>query len=850
MIEIKNIVKNYITGDTIVNALQDVSICFRESEFVSILGQSGCGKTTLLNILGGLDRYDSGDLIINGKSTKEFKDKDWDSYRNHHVGFVFQNYNLIMHLSVVENVELALTIAGLNKKERREKAIEALKQVGLEDQIYKKPNQLSGGQMQRVSIARAIVNNPEIILADEPTGALDSETSVQVMDILKQISNNHLVIMVTHNKELAEQYSTRIINILDGKMISDTNPFEYTPPQEDNEKQTTTLEQTSDEQPQKTKDKKVKSAMGFWTALRLSFKNLLTKKGRTFMTSFAGSIGIVGIALILAVSNGFTGYINNLQSNTLSGYPIAVSTIAVDMETIMAGDITLGKDKDENQFPDLDHVIVDTPQTTVNLASMAHYNYLSPAFLQYIKEFEQQDAKRSEDDKLMNAISYSCASPLVVITKQNDDVKKIATEIENNPLTGDISSIFYEGLDNPDFVKSQYDLLYGKYPQNKNEVALVITKNNKISQKILNKLGFETPLKADGETYEEIKFSDICGENGVGGKEYQIVLNDQFYNPIYDGETLKEFGVNDVTTLYDHEKNIKLKVTAVLRVKESSPMEIYSTGIAYSPELTKYISEIERQSLVVKTQLASTEKIYIPFAMEVATIKESFDSISKMKAYVALGFNVELSTELCNEYALQMLGASSIPIGIKIYPKNFDAKDKITTYLSEWNTTDEGKTNYIKYSDATEMLSSTMGQMVNIISYVLIAFAAISLIVSSVMIGIITYASVIERTKEIGVLRSIGARKKDISRVFNAETMLIGVCSGLIGVLLAFALTFPISAIIKAVAGGAIAESLAVLDPLAALILVVISTSLTLISGLVPSRIAAKKDPVKALRSE
>lgn len=849
MIEIKNIVKNYITGDTTVNALKDVSIAFRESEFVSILGQSGCGKTTLLNILGGLDRYDSGDLVINGKSTKEFKDKDWDAYRNHYVGFVFQNYNLIMHLSVVENVELALTIAGLSKKERREKAIDALVQVGLKDQIYKKPNQLSGGQMQRVSIARAIVNNPSIILADEPTGALDSETSVQVMDILKQISSNHLVIMVTHNKELAEQYSTRIINILDGEMISDTNPYEYVEPETKQQPQEV-VEQQENPSPKKPKDKKVKSAMGFWTALVLSFKNLLTKKGRTFMTSFAGSIGIVGIALILAVSNGFTGYIDNLQSNTLSGYPIAVSTIAVDMETIMSGDITLGKDKNENQFPDLDHIIVDTPQTTVNLATMAHYNYLSPAFLQYIKDFEQQDAKRSESDKLMNDISYSYASPLVVITKQNGDVKKISTEIENNPLTGEISSIFYEGLDNPDFVKSQYDLLYGKYPQGKNEVALVITKNNKISQKLLNKLGFETPLKDDGQTYEEIKFSDICGENGEGGKQYQIVLNDQFYNPIYDGDNLKEFGVNDVTTLYDHEKNIKLNVTAVLRVKETSPMEIYSTGIAYSPELTKYISDIERQSFIVKSQLASTEKIYVPFQMEVATIKEGFDSISKMKAYVALGFNVELSTELCNEYALQMLGASSIPIGIKIYPKNFDAKDKITTYLSEWNATDEGKTNHIKYSDATEMLSSTMGQMVNIISYVLIAFAAISLIVSSVMIGIITYASVIERTKEIGVLRSIGARKKDISRVFNAETMLIGVCSGLIGVLLAFALTFPISAIIKAVAGGAIAESLAVLDPLAALVLVVISTSLTLISGLVPSRIAAKKDPVKALRSE
>ena len=849
MIEIKNIVKNYITGDTTVNALKNVSIAFRESEFVSVLGQSGCGKTTLLNILGGLDRYDSGDLVIDGKSTKQFNDKDWDAYRNHYVGFVFQNYNLIMHLSVVENVELALSIAGLNKKERREKAIEALKQVGLENQINKKPNQLSGGQMQRVSIARAIVNNPQIILADEPTGALDSETSVQVMDILKQISKNHLIIMVTHNKELAEKYSTRIINILDGEMISDTNPFEYTAPQQPEEQSAPAPDNTT-ATTKKSKDKKVKSAMGFWTALRLSFKNLLTKKGRTFMTSFAGSIGIIGIALILAVSNGFTGYINNLQSNTLSGYPIAVSTIAVDMETIMSGDITLGKETGEGNFPDIDHVVVDTPQTTVNLATMAHYNYLSPDFLQYVKDFEEEDAKRSDDKKLMNAISYSYASPLVVITKQNNYVKKIATEIENNPLTGEISSIFYEGLDNQDFVQSQYDLLYGKYPQNKNEVALVIPKNNKISQKVLAKLGFETHLKEDGLTYENLSFAEICGENGVGGKEYQIVLNDQYYNPIYNGENITNFGINNVSTLYDHEKNIKLNVTAVLRVKETSPMQIYSTGIAYSPELTQYISSIERQSLVVQTQLASTEKIYIPFQMEVATITEGFDSITKMKAYVSLGFNIELSTELCNEYALQMLGASSIPIGIKIYPKNFDAKDEITTYLSNWNKTETGKTNQIKYSDATEFLSSTMGQMVNIISYVLIAFAAISLIVSSVMIGIITYASVIERTKEIGVLRSIGARKKDISRVFNAETMLIGVCAGLIGVLFAFTLTFPISAIIKAVAGGAIVESLAVLDPLAALVLVVISTSLTLISGLIPSRIAAKKDPVKALRSE
>ena len=861
MLQLKHIVKNYVAGDTTVKALKGVSVDFRESEFVSILGPSGCGKTTLLNIVGGLDRYTSGDLIINGKSTKEFKDSDWDTYRNHSIGFVFQSYNLISHLSVLGNVELALSLSGVSKKERKKLALNALKEVGLKDQANKKPNQLSGGQMQRVAIARALVNDPDIILADEPTGALDSKTSAQVMNILKKISTNKLIIMVTHNAELANAYSSRIISMTDGTIINDNNPYkienentEETSLNENLEENKTELNNTNKEvstEPNKNETKKPrrkklkKSAMGYGTALSLSGKNLLSKKGRTFMTSFAGSIGSIGVALVLAISNGFTNYINKLQSDTLSGYPIAISTVAVDLNTITDG--SLADNERPQEFPDGDEIIVNEPSN--NYISFSHYNFISPEFINYVKEYEKND-----NNKTINDISFSYASPLNILTKKGDSVVKVSTNITNSVVSGSTSAAFYEGLPSKSFIESQYDVLYGSYPTNKFEVALVISSTNQMQKSMLDALGIEYTANESG--YENINFSDIVGENG---KEYKIVLNNDYYGTDNFRWTTQNVPDSqdkptsaDLEGLYDNSNNITLKVSGILRVKPETALSVYSSGIVYSPELTTHINSIERQSEIVKAQLNEQTNLIVPYVMNVSELglNQSFSNIPYFKAFVKNAYDVELSTEQVIEYALQGVCASTIPTSIKIYPKDFDGKDKITTYLSNWNNTEQGKTNKIVFSDATQLLSSTMGQMVNIISYVLIAFASISLIVSSVMIGVLTYASVIERTKEIGVLRSIGARKKDISRVFNSETFIIGFAAGLIGIIISYALCPIINLIILNLANGVINTSLAVLNPLHALLLVAISTVLTLISGLIPSRIAAKKDPVKALRTE
>lgn len=827
MIKLDHITKTYTAGDAVVSALNNVSITFREKEFVSILGPSGCGKTTLLNILGGLDRYDSGDICVNNISTKNFKDKDWDAYRNHYIGFVFQNYNLIPHLNVVENVELALSIGGIGKKEKRKRALDALSQVGLSSQAKKRPNQLSGGQMQRVAIARAIVNNPEIILADEPTGALDSETSVQVMEILKEISKKHLVIMVTHNKELAETYSTRIINLLDGKMVGDSKP--YNP--------------KTKESKQKT-NKKPKSAMSILTAFALSFKNLFTKKTKTLLVSFAGSIGIIGIALVLAVSSGFTGYINKLQSDTLSGYPISVSTVSVNLNSLTSGFMGDGETKLED-FPNDKHIVVK--DSLARLTLFSKYNYLSPNFIEYIRKYEEQDNKKDKDKQNLNTISYSFESPLHILSKNGDNIKFLDNKISNSTFSGTTTSNFYEGLSSKEFIESQYDVLYGKYPSNKNEVALVISSNNSLSVSLLNALDFN--LETTDGKYDNIDFSTIVGENG---KTYKIVTNDSYYVPVYDGETITGFTTNtNLNEMYTN-SSIELKISAILRVKPSSPLSVYGNGIVYLPELTEYINTLEQNSLIVQEQRKQTEKMFVPYVFNIAELNmaQPFTTISSMKSFVKNQYNVELTTEQCNEYVLQNLSASTIPVAIRFYPKSFDSKDNIISYINAWNLTEEGKNNTIQISDATELLSSTLGQLVDIISYVLIAFAGVSLIVSSIMIGIITYTSVIERTKEIGVLRSIGARKRDISRVFNMETFIIGLTSGILGVLITFALTFPISALFKMLGGSAITTNMAVLRVEYMVLLTVVSVILTLIAGLIPARLASKKDPVKALRTE
>lgn len=851
MIQLKDINKTYIAGDTVVNALNNISINFREKEFVSILGPSGCGKTTLLNILGGLDRYDYGDIIVNGTSTKQFKDKDWDAYRNHYIGFVFQSYNLIPHLTIVENVELALSIGGENKKNKRKMALDALEKVGLKEQAKKKPNQLSGGQMQRVAIARAIVNNPEIILADEPTGALDSETSVQVMDILKEISKEHLVIMVTHNKELADTYSSRIINLLDGKLVGDSAPFD---PNQNMETKTA---------------KKNKSAMSIFTAFSLSFKNLMSKIGKTLLVSFAGSIGIIGIALVLAVSTGLNSYIASMQSNALGNYPITVSAISVDMDSFKSFD-----GKDDTAGGSENEIVPYNPM--VQYVKYGHYNNLTSNFVNKVKEFEEYD-KQNGNEKL-NVVDYNYYLPVRFVTKNvsGESVTYTYTVRKNTTsiLTGSSSSSIYPMLDNLDFVMEQYDLIAGELPrQNQDssysmDIVLVVGAGNKISASTLNALGFNI------ETDEKLNYKNISFDSVIG-KEYKVITNNNYYTPKYEeGYTPVDDQNTDLAHINSFDKlntvnqtaleraynnsTITLKISGILRIKEDG-IELLNDGLAYMPSFENYYSTDCKNSLIAKKQLANKQAgnyeffdNYVLSVSEISSIlpKDGFASIEAINSFLNSQYGYTLSNEDAFEVAMQQIGISTIPISIKFFPKNFKGKDSIINMIDEFNATCTEDKDKIVYSDTTGFITSTLGQMVNIVSYVLIAFAAISLVVSSIMIGIITYTSVIERTKEIGVLRSIGARKKDISRVFNMETFIIGLTAGLIGVIVAFALTFPISKIIIKVAGGAVTTNMAILKVTNMLILVAISTVLTLIAGLIPSRIAAKKDPVKALRSE
>ena len=838
MIKLEGINKTYIAGDTQVEALRDVSVIFREKEFVSILGPSGCGKTTLLNIIGGLDRYDSGDISVNGISTKDYNDGDWDTYRNHYIGFVFQSYNLIPHLSVVENVELALSIGGVDKKKKRTMALDALKQVGLESQAKKRPNQLSGGQMQRVAIARAIVNNPEIILADEPTGALDSETSMQVMDILKEISNKHLIIMVTHNKEIAEKYSTRIIKLHDGKVIGDSNPF---------------AENEKNEAAKKPVNNK-KSAMSLFTAFSLSFKNLFTKKAKTILTSIAGSIGIIGIALVLAVSNGFTGYINNLQSDALGNYPITVSAIALDMNSFAS----IGNEQEDEEEVDEDVVIPYNPLE--KYVQYGHYNNITTEFVDLVKQFEQKD--KNNGSKQLNVVDYDYYVPVKLVSRDTDGeykftIRKNAISI----LNSDSSSAIYPMVNNIDFVMEQYDLIYGSMPQKQagdpftKQVMLVLDSGNKIPAETLEELGIDTPKDSLG-MYINLNFEDILQ------KEYKVIFNDDYYIP--DSNNLDEITAFDKidttnqTTLEEAYNNSEytLTICGVLREKKNLTSSMLASGLAYMQDFEDYYMQNCENSIIAQKCVANREvgdyTLYDPYKIDVAEvgILPSFASVQAINAFLDYKYGYTFEESVIFEIAIQQIGISKMPVSIKFYPKNFSAKENIIKMINDYNKTKTTESEKIVYSDASEFLTNTLGQLVKIISYVLIAFASISLVVSSVMIGIITYTSVIERTKEIGVLRSIGARKKDISRVFNMETFIIGLTSGLFGVFVTFVLSFPISAIIKGVSSGSVTTNLASLRPDHMIMLIVISVVLTLIAGLVPARIASKKDPVKALRTE
>ena len=843
ILELKDIKKDYKLADNVVPALKGVSMAFRHNEFVSILGPSGCGKTTMLNIIGGLDQYTSGDLIIKGQSTKKFKGGDWDTYRNHSIGFVFQSYNLIPHLSVLGNVELALTLAGISSKERKQRAMAVLERVGLKNECKKRPNQLSGGQMQRVAIARALVNNPEILLADEPTGALDSKTSVQIMELIKEISKERLVIMVTHNTELAEKYSSRIIKLLDGKVIDDSNP----PSENDDalERIIETLPQNAQNLQKNDKKafKKKKSSMSVFTAFMLSLKNLITKKGRTILTSVAGSIGIIGVALVLAISNGFTNYINKMQTDTLGGYPIAVSTVAIDyssLSSFMGESNKVGTSEEEGSFG------VYNPSTII--AKMGNYNFISDKFVKYINDYIEEDNKKG-DRKSLSSVQFTYATNLKDLTEGSEGIVFVDTKPTTSSIYGTSSSLFYEGLADKDFVLSNYDIVEGKYPENKNEVLLVLNSTGALSTDMLTKLGIAVSVNSEGE-YERILYSDVIG------KTYKVISNDTYYTPVYDSEgNVTEFSTlakADYQTAFDGASET-LSICGVMKPRKDIVVEVFDAGIMYLPELATSYQQDCKNSLIVQKSI-DDGKFYVPFTVDISELKgfglgiQNFNTPAEIVGFVKSSFDIDMTAEEATNLGLQMVGASTIPTGIYLYPKNFDGKAEVLKLIDDWNASEDGAHNKIVYTDATEVLTGTLGELINIISYVLIAFAAISLLVSSIMIGIITYVSVVERTKEIGVLRSIGARKRDIARVFNAETFIIGLFAGLIGVVLTYILCFPVNAIIAKVSGGL--KNIAVLKFDHALILIAVSFVLTLISGLIPARIASKKDPVVALRSE
>lgn len=1001
MLELKGIKKDYLAGENTVHALKGIDLKFRQSEFVSILGPSGCGKTTMLNIIGGLDKYTEGDLVINGRSTKEYKDRDWDAYRNHSVGFVFQSYNLIPHQTVLRNVELALTLSGVSKNERTERAKKALEKVGLGTQFNKRPSEMSGGQMQRVAIARAIVNDPDIILADEPTGALDTKTSVQVMDILKEISKDRLVIMVTHNPEIAETYSTRIVRMLDGVIQEDSAPL--------TEKEIQ-MEEVRDKtlQDEEAGVKKKKPSMSFMTSLGLSMKNLFTKKGRTILTSFAGSIGIIGIALIYAVSQGFQNYIDDIQEETLSSYPLVIEKTNTDLSAIMETFMKLGSgdidhDKDAVYKRSAVYEIVNAFNDKENSENDLR------SFKTYIEEQDADETSKLHD--ALNGVQYAYDYDMLVYTKNVDgdiiisDAQQLMTELMAESMNIDMSAmssmsgssmmggmmgggmqmkLWQEMLagDNgkkvSPLLEKQYDVVYGSWPNSYDEVVLVLDSNNELNDVALYALGLETKeeidqiMKAamDGTTKIEFKqqswsYEDICN------RSYRVVLNSDCFK--YDKSTNTYSDLRDteagLTYLYDN--GIDIKVSGIIRPNKDSKTAMLTGAIAYTGDLTRYIIENSREADVITAQLDAPEKDVItglPFKPAAGTLsdeekQELFRTYvdgkgetDKAALYVQLmstpkpeelakmteeamkdvkredmengliqmltqqmgigedeirGYLSQMSDEdltaaytqgvqeqVKAQYAQQVMGqigtltpeqmlagldammkdmkASDAayfydeivefsnatyednlrkmgyidlaePSMVSLYSKSFEKKDAIEDSIKDYN---EGKDELaqIKYTDYIGLMMSSITTIINAITYVLIAFVSISLIVSSIMIGVITLISVQERTKEIGILRAIGASKRNVSNMFNAETMLIGFTSGLIGVIVSWLMTFPINAVIKALTG--ITNLKSVLPIPAAIILIAISVLLTLISGIIPSKSAAKKDPVVALRTE
>lgn len=867
MLKLVNIRKNYYAGSTTVEALNGVSIEFRKNEFVSVLGQSGCGKTTLLNIIGGLDKYTEGDLIINGKSTKLFKDRDWDNYRNHSIGFIFQSYNLIPHQSVLSNVELALTLSGVSKAERRRRASEALDKVGLSDQKNKRPNEMSGGQMQRVAIARALVNNPEILLADEPTGALDSETSVQIMDLLKEIAKDRLVIMVTHNPELAEKYSTRIVRLLDGKIIDDTMPYSS----------------ENDECEEKKSEKR--PSMSFLTALSLSLNNLMTKKARTFLTSFAGSIGIIGIALILSLSSGVNAYIKNVEENTLASYPISIEKTGMDISSLVS-DLMDEHEVVEETEPDRiysNNIMTEMMSTMVNGLSSNNLALLK----KHIEETDAFDENSSE-------IEYKYSTVMNIYDEKGDKVNP--NTVFSTLFGEDSASSSYQTasafsntevwnrlFDNKEFLENQYEVVAGRFPENYDEIVLVVDKNNRISDYTLYSLGLK-----DSKELEEMMQKAMNGEkiepteqvsysyDDILNLKFRLLCNTDYFEKKADGlwadKTDDELYVQ--SKLSDA---LQISVVGILRPSEDSLSTGTSGFVGYTSDLMEHLINQVNDSEIVKTQKENPDvNVFtgLPFTtdeteMSFEQITEYISSLpqeeqAEYSAYIqqmqSSGMTEEEIAERFNSaikgqsdsatYSdnLSLMGVSDLnePSVINIYPNSFEAKENISALIDEYNASAD-ESDKITYTDYIGLMLSSVTTIINAISYILIAFVSISLIVSSIMIGIITYISVLERTKEIGILRAMGASKRDVSRVFNAETLIVGFVAGAIGILVTLLLLIPINAIIELITD---ISGLAALPVAGGIILVVISMLLTLVAGIFPSRVAAKRDPVTALRTE
>ncbi len=895
MLELNDIKKDYVSGSTTVSALKGINLRFRDCEFVSILGQSGCGKTTMLNIIGGLDKYTSGDLKINGVSTKNYKDRDWDFYRNNSIGFVFQSYNLIPHQTVLSNVELALTLSGVSKSERKKRAIEALEKVGLGEQIHKKPNQMSGGQMQRVAIARALVNNPDILLADEPTGALDTETSIQIMELLKEISKDRLIIMVTHNPELAKDYSTRIVRLLDGVITDDSDPYSLEDMEADIRAKEAAKVKTSEKKIKKS-GKKQKTSMSFFTALSLSFNNLMTKKTRTILTAFAGSIGIIGIAMILSISNGIQLYIDRVQRDTLSSYPITLQAEAIDISS-MVSSMTGNSDSEEHEDKSKiysNDIMGDMINTMVKEVKS---NNLS--------EFKKYIENGSSDIKsYVSDIQYSYDVPLNIYMKDTSNgVEQLnpgtmfdsiygegATSASSSMSSGmgmgmfSNSSVWNQLLGNQQVLDEQYDVLAGHWPENFNEVVLVADKNNEVDDYTLYSLGLKDPEEVRtlfkkmmvGESYETKKDISYTFDE-ILDTEFKLVMPTDMYKYNDVTGTWDDYSKDDKYMTNVVNNGTDIKVCGIIRPNDDAVSTSLSSGIGYTSKLTEYIIEEVKNSEIAKAQLADTSvDVFtgVPFDNDRNT-EITMDDVNAYMATLSPEESAQMqamTSGMSDDQILQLFSASlkarttdatldsnksklgitdlDTPSQIDIYATDFDSKEKVQNIIKDYNKLqqDDGKEeNVINYTDYVGIMMSSVSTIINAISYVLIAFVAISLIVSSIMIGIITYISVLERTKEIGVLRSIGASKKDVSRIFNAETLIEGFVSGALGIVVTLLLCIPANALIKHLTD---ISNVAQLPVAGGVILIIISMFLTFIAGLIPAKLAAKKDPVVALRSE